>query len=60
MKRGLMEKPEDWRWSSFRHWRYVEEGTVKIDSEWTFRKSEKRVYSQRLREDLVSAPCAPF
>ena len=33
--RGLVEKPEDWRWSSFRHYATGIEGTVKIESHWT-------------------------
>ena len=30
VKRGLVESPELWRWSSFRHYWYGEEGTVKV------------------------------
>ena len=30
VKRGLVEKPEDWAWSSFRHYAERVEGTVKI------------------------------
>ena len=33
--RGLVEKPEDWLWSSFRHYVTGFEGTVEIESEWT-------------------------
>jgi putative transposase len=33
--RGLVEKPEDWPWSSFRHYAIGIEGTVEIESEWT-------------------------
>ena len=33
--RGLAEKPEDWRWSSFRHYATGVEGVVEIESEWT-------------------------
>ena len=33
--RGLVAKPEDWRWSSFRHYATGIEGTVKIESHWT-------------------------
>ena len=33
--RGLVEKPEDWSWSSFRHYATGIEGTVEIESEWT-------------------------
>jgi putative transposase len=41
VKRGLVEKPEDWPWSSLRHYLYGEEGIVEIESEWTARKREK-------------------
>jgi putative transposase len=33
--RGLVTKPEDRRWSSFRHYATGIEGTVKIESHWT-------------------------
>jgi putative transposase len=33
--RGLVAKPEDWRWSSFRHYATGYEGTVEIESQWT-------------------------
>ncbi len=35
VKRGLVKKPEDWPWSSFRHYRTGIEGTVEIESHWT-------------------------
>ena len=41
VKRGLVEKPEDWRWSSFRNHATGEEGVVEIESEWTGRKRER-------------------
>ena len=41
VKRGLVEKPEDWAWSSFRHYMTGEEGVVEIESEWTGRKRER-------------------
>jgi putative transposase len=34
VKRGLVEKPEDWAWSSFRHYAKGVEGTVEIESFW--------------------------
>jgi putative transposase len=37
VKRGLCEKPEDWRWGSFRHYALGEVGTVEIESKWTAR-----------------------
>ncbi|HET9086235.1 MAG TPA: transposase [Acidobacteriaceae bacterium] len=33
--RGLVSRPEDWAWSSFRHYATGERGTVEIESEWT-------------------------
>ncbi|HEY1986197.1 MAG TPA: transposase [Terracidiphilus sp.] len=38
--RGLVAKPEDWAWSSFRHYATGLEGTVEIESFWTARKRE--------------------
>jgi len=35
VKRGLVEKPEDWAWSSFRHYATGVKGTVEIESQWT-------------------------
>jgi hypothetical protein len=40
VKRGLVERPEDWGWSSFRHYATGVEGVVEIESEWTGRKRE--------------------
>jgi len=33
--RGLAARPEDWKWSSFRHYATGLEGTVEIESFWT-------------------------
>jgi putative transposase len=41
MKAGLCERPEDWEWSSFRHYATGCEGRVEIESEWTARKRER-------------------
>jgi putative transposase len=41
VKRGLCERPEDWEWSSFRHYSTGIEGRVEIESEWTARKRER-------------------
>jgi putative transposase len=40
VKRGLVKKPEDWLWSSFRHYVSGYEGAVEIESQWTARKRE--------------------
>jgi len=41
VKRGLCAQPEDWEWSSFRHYATGAEGRVEIESEWTARKRER-------------------
>jgi putative transposase len=41
VKRGLCARPEDWEWSSFRHYAIGYEGRVQIESEWTARKRER-------------------
>jgi len=38
VRRGLVAKPEDWKWSSFRHYQTGMHGTVEIESEWTARE----------------------
>jgi len=38
VKAGLFERPEDWEWSSFRHYATGREGRVEMESEWTARK----------------------
>ena len=38
VKRGLVEKPEDWAWSSYRHYLTGEPSMVEIESEWTWKK----------------------
>lgn len=40
VQRGLVAMPEDWPWSSFRHYTTGEQGTVEIESHWTARKRE--------------------
>jgi len=35
VKRGLCQRPEDWPWSSFRHYALGERGGVEIESCWT-------------------------
>jgi putative transposase len=41
VKRGLVEKPEEWAWSSFRHYACGEVGVVEIESQWTARIRER-------------------
>jgi len=35
VKRGLVERAEDWKWSSFRHYAQREDCGVEIESRWT-------------------------
>jgi putative transposase len=42
VKRGLVEDPADWPWSSFRHFATGIEGAVEIESEWTARRREAK------------------
>jgi len=37
VRRGLVVRPEDWRWSSYRHYQTGVRGAVEIESEWTAR-----------------------
>jgi putative transposase len=41
VKAGLCERPEDWEWSSFRHYATGSLGRIEIESEWTARKRER-------------------
>jgi putative transposase len=39
--RGLVARPEDWPWSSFRHYATGELSPVEIESQWTARARER-------------------
>jgi putative transposase len=54
VKRGLVEKAEDWKWSSFRHYAAGEDCGVEIESEWTARRRERE--TGRLAPRIV-LPC---
>jgi putative transposase len=54
VKRGLVKEPQDWPWSSFRHYLTGEEGVVEIESRWTGRKRERMGIPLRVR--LVDSP----
>jgi putative transposase len=49
VKRGLVERPEDWKWSSYCHYLTGMESVVEIESEWTARKREKMGILPKLR-----------
>jgi putative transposase len=43
VKRGLVDKPEDWPWSSFRHYATGANGTGEIEWQWTAFKRGNRL-----------------
>jgi putative transposase len=48
--RGLVAKPEDWPWSSYRHYATGAKGTVEIESQWTaFRRGNQLPDGVRLQ-----------
>ena len=53
VKRGLVAKPEDWAWSSFRHYATGVEGTVEIESDWMARKREQMGLRPKVRTGPV-------
>jgi putative transposase len=57
--RGLVARPEDWEWSSFRHWATGAEGIVEIESQWTARKRELMGRPLTARFDAASRRTLP-
>ena len=49
VKRGLVKEPEDWEWSSFRHYWTGVPGVVEIESEWTARRRERMGITPQVR-----------
>ncbi len=41
VQRGLVARPEDWVWSSFRHYATGETRALEIESQWTARRRER-------------------
>jgi putative transposase len=41
VRRGLVQRPEQWKWSSFAHYVTGMAGTVEIESQWTVRRREQ-------------------
>jgi putative transposase len=52
VKRGLVEKPEQWKWSSFRHYATGEMGTVEIESFWTGARRDGLIDPRSQNRDL--------
>lgn len=41
VRKELCARPEDWEWSSFRHYATGHEGPVEIESDWTANRRER-------------------
>jgi putative transposase len=54
--RGLAEKPEEWAWSSFRHYAAGLEGAVQIESFWTNWKRSHPTHPSQVSEARPGAP----
>jgi putative transposase len=60
VKRGLVEKPEHWPWSSFRHYATGQLGTVEIESSWTaFQRRNQLTEPLRYGETGNPDSCSP-
>jgi putative transposase len=55
----LAKRPEDWKWSSFRHYVTGVEGVVEIESEWTARKRERTGIAPVVRQSQNPRPVSP-
>ena len=53
--RGLVAEPEDWAWSSFRHYRSGERGIVEIESPW-IALARNRTRNSHISEARCGAP----
>ncbi|MGH3426320.1 MAG: REP-associated tyrosine transposase [Candidatus Dormibacteraceae bacterium] len=58
VRRGLVDRPEDWPWSSFRHHYDGTHGVVEIESMWTARERERLgiVPQVKVRETTPGKP----
>jgi REP-associated tyrosine transposase len=56
VKRGLVQDPADWKWSSYRHYALREVGPVEIESAWTAVDRETRTRGGPPRVFLSPSP----
>jgi putative transposase len=56
VSRGLVARPEDWKWSSFRHYLFGEECVVEIESQWTARKREDAGIFPKVKVRTIENP----
>ena len=48
---GYVNRPEDWKWTSFQHYLTGEHCGVEIESEWTARERERRGVTPQLEDE---------
>ena len=56
VKRGLVNEPLEWAWSSFRHYASGVDGKVEIESEWTAARRDRRRVEAHISEARCGAP----
>jgi putative transposase len=56
VRRGLVEHPEDWSWSSFGHYLTGDRGVIEIESHWTARIREKAGILPTVRVRTIENP----
>jgi putative transposase len=56
VKRGLVERPEDWKWSSYQHYLTGTEGVVEIESHWLARQRERTGIVPKLKYTKLKEP----
>jgi len=56
VKRGMVAKPNDWEWSSFRHYMTGLAGVVEIESFWTAAKRGNQLPKSQVSESRPGAP----
>ena len=56
VRRGLVKNPEDWQWSSYRHYLTGEVGVVEIESQWTARARERLGWRPEVRIKKTTPP----
>lgn len=54
--RGLVSRPEEWMWSSFRHYHTGESGTVEIESSWTAGKRAGLKLPEGFQPPVIPTP----
>jgi hypothetical protein len=56
VKRGFVQNPEDWKWSSYRHYLTGTEGVVEIESHWLARQKERMGIVPKLKYTKLKEP----